>query len=64
NLQEAWWRLYRRAALAGQSFADDQDIEQATAVATKQLNRRARPWVWGHPPRPPRRLRRRFVYSL
>ncbi len=64
NLQEAWWRLFRREALAGQSFADASEIELATKVATKQLNRRARPWVWGRPPRPPRHRRRTFVYRL
>ena len=64
NLQEAWWRIFRRAALAGQSFADGAEIDEATRVATAQLNRRARPWVWGRPPKPPRRRRRRLVYLL
>ena len=41
NLQEAWWRLFRREALAGQSFADAEEIELATRVATRQLNLRA-----------------------
>jgi hypothetical protein len=31
------------AALAGQSFADAEEIESATRVATKQLNGRAKP---------------------
>lgn len=35
NLQEAWWRLFRRAALAGQALANDGDIAQATIVATR-----------------------------
>ena len=30
NLQEGWWRLFRRDALAGQSFANPKEIEQAT----------------------------------
>jgi DDE superfamily endonuclease len=48
NLQEAWWRLFRREALAGhQTFADGEEIERAAQVATLQLNRRAKPWVWG-----------------
>lgn len=64
NLQEAWWRLFRRAALAGQSFANDEDITQATTVATKQLNKRAKPWVWGRPPAPHRRFRRLLVYRI
>jgi hypothetical protein len=64
NLQEAWWRLFRREALAGQSFADPEEIELATRVATKQLNHRARPWVWGRPPRAPRPRRRTFVYRI
>lgn len=64
NLQEGWWRLFRRAALAGQSFADADEIALATATATGQLNRRAKPWVWGRPPPSPRHLRRCFVYRL
>jgi hypothetical protein len=64
NLQEAWWRLFRREALAGQTFADAQEIDQASQVATRQLNCRARPWIWGRPESPPRQLRRRFVYRL
>ncbi|WP_081789457.1 transposase [Kutzneria albida] len=64
NLQESWWRLFRRAALAGQSFAGPDDIDHATRVATAQLNSRAKPWVWGRPPPPPGKLRRRFGYLL
>ena len=64
NLQAAWWRLFRRAALAGQSFADDHEIDQATTVATAQLNRRAKPWIWGRPPKPHRQLRRLLVYRI
>jgi len=64
DLSEGWWRLFRRNALAGQSFADCTEIEAATTLATWQRNRRAKPWVWGRPPRPHRQLRRRFVYSL
>jgi hypothetical protein len=54
----------RREAFAGPSFADAQEIDQATQVATQQLNARAKPWVWGRPPPPHRRLRRHFVYRL
>lgn len=43
NLQEGWWRIFRKAALAGQSFAGPPEIEQATRPS--QLNTRARPWV-------------------
>jgi hypothetical protein len=64
NLIEGWWRLFRRDAFAGQSFADHGEIETATDLATCQLNRRAKPWVWGRRPRLHRQLRRRFVYSL
>jgi DDE superfamily endonuclease len=64
NLQEAWWRLLRREAFAGQTFADPDEIAQATRVATRQLNRRAKPWVWGRPTRPPRHRRHAFVYRL
>lgn len=64
NLIEAWWRLFRREALAGQSFATAEDVAEATRAATGRLNRRATPWVWGRPRRPHRRFRRRFVYRL
>jgi len=64
NLQEAWWRIFRRAAFAGQTFANDEEIERATAVATKQLNARAKPWIWGRPPPPPRVLRHSYVYRF
>ncbi|GAA5771093.1 hypothetical protein [Streptosporangium roseum] len=49
NPQEAWWLVFRRQALAGQTFADPVQIVYATAVATAQLNTRAHPWAWGRP---------------
>ena len=64
NLQEGWWRLFRRDALAGQSFATPTEIEQATRVATAQLNRRATPWIWGRPPKDHRHYRRVFCYRI
>jgi transposase len=64
NLQEGWWRLFRRTALAGQSFATPDEITLATKVATAQLNTRARPWIWGRPAPPARHLRRRFIYRI
>jgi hypothetical protein len=64
NLQEGWWRLFRRDALTGQSFANPKEIEQATRVATAQLNVRAKPWIWGRPGRTPRYRRRLFSYRL
>ena len=64
NLQEGWWRLFRRDALAGQSFVDPKEIEQATRVATPQLNLRTKPWVWGRPAKTPRHRRRLFSYRL
>jgi hypothetical protein len=64
NLQEGWWRLFRRDALAGQSFATADEIEQATQVATAQLNRRAKPWIWGRPLKTRRHLHRLFCYRL
>src|SRR5919204_520926 len=41
NLQEGWWRLFRREAFAGQSFATPEEVTLATRVATCQLNARA-----------------------
>jgi transposase len=64
NLAEGWWRLLRRAAFAGQSFADPAEIAYAVQTATAQLNAHAKPWIWGRPPPPTRNLRRKFVYRL
>ena len=64
NLIEAWWRLFRRQALAGVDFADGYEIDKATRVATRQLNRKVTPWVWGRPPKPPRHQRGTFVYRI
>ncbi len=64
NLQEAWWPIFRRHALAGQTFAASSEIAQATELATAQLNSHARPGVWGRSPPPPRPRRRRFTYLL
>jgi len=64
NLIEAWWRVFRREAFAGQGFATGEDIAEGTRAATQRLNRRAKPWVWGRPPRRHRCLRRRFIYHL
>jgi len=64
NLQEAWWRIFRRRALAGQDLADPGEITCATRVATAQLNARARPWVWGRPEPRHRYHRRHLCTSL
>ncbi|MFI6495151.1 transposase [Streptomyces sp. NPDC050564] len=52
NLQEGWWRTFRKTALAGRSFGDPGHITHAINVATGQLNSRARPWIWGRPAPP------------
>jgi transposase len=64
NLIEAWWRLFRRQALAGVDFADGYEVDKATRIATRQLNRKASPWAWGRKPKPPRYRRRTFVYRI
>jgi transposase len=64
NLQEGWWRLFRREAFAGQSFATPDEITLATRTATCQLNARARPWVWGRPAPSPRHRRHAFTYRI
>jgi hypothetical protein len=68
NLPEGWWRGVpfgsRHEACAGQTFADGEEIDNITRLATHKLNQRAKPWNWGRPPRPQRHLRRRFVYCL
>ncbi|MFJ8313895.1 MULTISPECIES: transposase [unclassified Streptomyces] len=64
NLQEGWWRLFRKTGLAGRSFGDAGHITHATRVATDQLNARAGPWIWGRPAPPTRTLRRRYLYTV
>jgi hypothetical protein len=64
NLQEPWWRLLRHEALAGQTFANADEIDLARQVATDQLNRRAQPWVWGRPPPTPRLSRLQLVSHI
>jgi len=39
NLQEGWWRLFRRQALAGQSFATPEEITLATKIIADQVSR-------------------------
>jgi hypothetical protein len=64
NLITGWWRLLRREAFGGQSLADAHDIASVTPIATTQVNRHARPWIWSRPPLPHRALRRCLVYRL
>jgi transposase len=64
NLQEAWWRPFRRAAFAGQTLACAAEVALATRVATAQLNARARPWVWGRPRPSPRYRRKALIYRI
>jgi hypothetical protein len=64
NIQGGWWRLFRKTALAGVSFADPDEIALATRAATAWLNARAKPWIWGRPAPPTRTRRHRFVYIL
>jgi hypothetical protein len=68
NLQEGWWRIFRKTALAGQTFADPDEIAHTTRVATAQLNARARPWIWiwiwGTTQPKPRIYRRRYIQPL
>jgi transposase len=45
NMAEGWWRLLRRQAFAGQTFADTDEIAYAVQVATAQLNAHAKPWI-------------------
>src|SRR5258707_3135282 len=62
NLIEGWWRWLRRAAFAGQCFANRQEIALAVRVATRQLNAHASPSIWGRPPKEHRQLCRPIVY--
>ena len=58
------FRLFRREALAGQTFASPDEITLATKVATCQLSARARPWIWGRPPPSTRYRWRALIYRI
>jgi hypothetical protein len=47
--------MFRWQGLVGEELASPADIRTATAVATAQLNAKAKPWVCGRPP-PPKRI--------
>ncbi len=46
------------------SFQRLDEMAQATLVATAQLNQRAKPWLWGRPPKTRCHLHRLFCYRL
>jgi len=62
-MQEGWWRIFRRQALAGQSFADPDEIAHATQVATASSTPTPSPGS-GDDPSPKTKVRRRFIYIL
>jgi DDE superfamily endonuclease len=64
NLQDGWWWLFRRDALARQSYTNPDEIEQATRIAYRQINRRAKPWILGWPLKKHRHYRRLFSYRI
>lgn len=64
NLQEGWWRFFRCDTLAGQSFVNTDEIEQATRITTAHLNRRANPSIWDRLPKDHLHYRRLFSYRL
>ncbi|MFC4071866.1 hypothetical protein [Actinoplanes subglobosus] len=64
NLQEPWWRMFRRQGLVGQQLASGNDIRRVTVVATAQLNAKAKPWIWGRPPPPKRVYRLKMMYRI
>ena len=59
--KEAYLSGRRHSQDPQEVFAYGYEIDQATRVATRQLNRKASPWVLGRPPKSPRLRRREFV---
>jgi hypothetical protein len=57
-------RIHHVFIPTGACWLNPKEIEQATRVATKQLNRRAKPWIWGRPPKHHRHYRRLFCYRI
>ena len=64
NLQEGWWRLFRREALAAQSLADARRSIWRLGWPPSTSTRGPSPGYWGRPPPSHRKLRRRFIYCL
>jgi hypothetical protein len=57
-------RRQNQQGLAGQELASSTDIRTVTAVATAQLNAKAKPWIWGRPPPPKRVYRLKMTYRI
>lgn len=47
NLIEPWWKTLRSLALAGRSFENWQEVEQAISEATDYWNKHRHPYLWG-----------------
>ena len=50
-----WWRLFRREALAGQSFADARRSSWPRGLPQNSSTSGRSRWVWGRPPKPRRK---------
>jgi transposase len=64
NLQEGWWRLFRREALAGQSFATPRGDHPCHQGRDLPAQRPRSPLGLGRPPPSPRSRRRALIYRI
>jgi hypothetical protein len=64
NLIEGFWKILRQRALAGRSCTSTEEVVEALEADVADWNRHPTPFLWGRPPKPTRRLKRRFVYRL
>jgi hypothetical protein len=64
NLQEGWWRIFRRQALAGQDFADPDEIALPPGWPPPSSTPAPGPGSGGRPRLRPRFYRRRFCVRL
>jgi hypothetical protein len=64
NLQEGWWRIFRRQALAGQDFADPDEIAHVTRGGHRPAQRPRPALDLGRSEPKHRSYRRRLIYTL
>jgi len=59
NLIEGFWKILGQRALAGRACTRTEDVDQAIPAGVCDWHRQPTPFLWGRPPQPRRRLKRR-----
>jgi DDE superfamily endonuclease len=64
NLIEGFWKILRQRALAGRDCQSPEEIDRALLAGVADWNACPTPFLWGRPPKPPRHLKRRYIYCI